>query len=82
MPKQTSRPEREREAHGEATWKWCEQYGQWYIALTERTQPPYLRQIHVEAIVDLDAEGRVCGIEIVDPDMPAPPSSVEVRDVE
>lgn len=45
----------------------------WYIALADRVEPPYLRQVHVEAIVDLDVNGCVAGIEIVDPKMAPPP---------
>lgn len=52
---------------GVASWTWTDDAGGlWYIKLGERAPPPYLRQVHVEAIVDLDAEGRVAGFEIVD----------------
>lgn len=64
------------------TAKWTcdasEMYGNlWYVALDERAEPPYLRQVHVEAIIDIDLDGRLAGIEIVDSKMPEPPAKSE-----
>lgn len=58
---------------GEATWTWDAEHGCWYVALAERRNAPYLQRVSVSAIIDLDAEGRVAGIEIVDTKMPGPP---------
>lgn len=61
---------------GSATWRVYDEPGighLWYVQLAERAPPPYLRQIHVAAIIDLDADGCVAGIEIVDPKMGPPP---------
>lgn len=62
-----------RKIEGTATWTWHEEAGgAWYVALEGRAVPPYLRQITVEAIVDVGSDGRVAGIEIVDA-LPPPP---------
>lgn len=44
----------------------------YYIALTERSAPPYRNQKHVEAILDIADDGTLAGVELVD-DMPVPP---------
>lgn len=44
----------------------------WYLAMTTRAPGPYLRQIHVEAIIDVDADGNFAGVEIIDERCPKP----------
>ena len=62
-----------RKIEGTATWTWHEEAGgAWYVALDGRAVPPYLRQITVEAIVDVGSDGRVAGIKIIDA-LPPPP---------
>lgn len=51
---------------GEADWTYDEEAGAWYFGLRTRAKPPYLKQIHAEAIIDLDAEGRLVGVEILE----------------
>ena len=50
---------------GSARWKYDPRARAWYFALAERAEPPYLRQIVVEAILDMDSEGRLAGVEIL-----------------
>lgn len=57
---------------GDATWTYCPQSGAWYFEPTNRAKPPYMRQIVVEAIIDVDADGRLAGVEIVDVNVPEP----------
>lgn len=47
-------------------------YGAHYVKLQNAGPPPYLRQVRVEAILDVDADGRLAGIEIVDDRAPPP----------
>lgn len=51
---------------GEAYWHYDPDAGAWYIGLEERKSPPYKKQIRVEAILDLDKDGRLAGIEILE----------------
>lgn len=51
---------------GTASWRCYTKRGLWYIALDGRAVPPYLNQVRVEAILDLDSDGRLAGIEIID----------------
>lgn len=66
-------PPRDDRQRGTATWTLDREYGLWYVALDGRHPPPYLRQIHVEAIIDVAADGTVAGIEIIDGKMPLAP---------
>ena len=52
---------------GTAYWKYDASVNCWYVGLTERSAPPYKTQVVVEAILDLDSDGRLAGIEIVMP---------------
>lgn len=45
----------------------------YYFAPTGRTPPPYLRQIHVTAILDIASDGTLAGVELVMGDLPPPP---------
>lgn len=51
---------------GSGQWSYDESVGAWHFALTERADPPYQKQVTVEAILDLDHEGRLAGIEMID----------------
>lgn len=44
----------------------------WYFAPANRVSPPYKNQRHVDAILDIAADGTLAGVELID-DMPAPP---------
>lgn len=46
----------------------------WYVKLDERKPPPYKRPFEVVATIDVDSEGCLAGIEILDGKMPGPPS--------
>jgi uncharacterized protein YuzE len=65
---------------GSAYWSYDPEARAWYFGLNERAEPPYKTQIIVQAILDLDAEGRLAGVEIIDckpgGDPIEPPSSV------
>lgn len=49
---------------GTASWRYNSSTGIWYFDLDERAAPPY-RTVVVEATLDLDADGRLAGIEII-----------------
>lgn len=51
---------------GSAYWTYYPDTKVWYFGLNERAQPPYRKQIIVEAILDLDSEGHLAGVEIID----------------
>lgn len=53
-------------AGGEAYWTYDAEEGAWYFGLKSRAEPPYLTQKHFDAIVDLDSEGRLVGIELLE----------------
>lgn len=56
---------------GEAYWTYDAEAGAWYFGLNSRAAPPYLTQRHFDAIVDLDADGRLVGIELLQPLLPS-----------
>ncbi len=56
---------------GEAYWTYDSEAGAWYFGLKSKAAPPYLTQRHFDAIVDLDAEGRLAGIELLQPLLPS-----------
>ena len=45
----------------------------YYFAPSERRDPPYTKQVHVEAILDIAADGTLAGIEIISHKAPPPP---------
>lgn len=47
----------------------------YYFAPTDRAKPPYLKQIHVEAIIDIASDGTLAGVELVFGALPPPPIS-------
>jgi len=50
---------------GTADWRYEPRSRCWYVALSERADPPYRQQKVVEAVLDLDKDGRLAGIEII-----------------
>ena len=50
---------------GSASWQYDDDRKVWYIALDERADPPFRKQILVEAILDMDDDGHLAGIEII-----------------
>ena len=52
-------------ARGTGYWTYERRSGAWYFGLNERAPPPYRKQVLIEAILDLDADGRLGGIEIL-----------------
>ena len=46
----------------------------YYFAPANRAKPPYLKQRHVKAIIDIAQDGTLAGVELID-DMPPPPQS-------
>jgi hypothetical protein len=69
---------------GQAYWRYDDSVNCWYVGLHERSNPPYRKQVIVEAVLDLDEDGRLAGTELVTPcneGKPIPPPiSAEKRD--
>ena len=53
---------------GSASWTYLgtDEGNAWYVGLSERPQRPYRKQVRVDAILDIDAQGRLAGIELLD----------------
>lgn len=58
-------PVKERNS-GSAYWTYDYEAEAWYFGLNERAAPPYRKQVEVKAIVDLDENGQMAGVEIYD----------------
>lgn len=56
-----------------AWWTYCPDARAYYFRPSAAAKPPYLRQIQVEAIIDVAADGTLAGIEIIDTKAPPPP---------
>ena len=57
-----------------AYWTHSDEAGHsYYFAPSNRTKPPYRKQIHVEAIIDVAEDGTLAGVELIDLKMPPPP---------
>jgi hypothetical protein len=50
----------------------------YYFAPLDRAPGPYRTQRHVSAIIDIDADGNLAGVELID-NMPAPPALEEAK---
>jgi uncharacterized protein YuzE len=50
---------------GNAHWSYDADAGAWYFGINNPADPPYLTQRHYECIVDLDSQGRLVGIELL-----------------
>ncbi len=48
--------------------------GAYYLALGDRRDPPYLKQVRVGAILDVADDGTLAGVEIIDTHGIKPPS--------
>ena len=46
----------------------------YYFELGDKTPPPYRKQIHVDAILDIASDGTLAGVEIIDMKAPPPPT--------
>ena len=53
--------------------------GSGYFGLDERADQPFADSVFVEARVDLDAEGRVAGIELLDPRLLPPKRALDKK---
>lgn len=60
-----------------AQWTYDPEAEAYYFAPLQAAPPPYLRQRHVEAIIDIASDGTLAGVELIDnmppPPLPAPP---------
>lgn len=56
-----------------AYWTYDPKAEAYYFAPVQRTEPPYLVQRHVTAILDIASDGTLAGIELVLGDLPPPP---------
>lgn len=52
--------------NGTAKWTFDPKIGAWYFALGNRKPGPYLRNKQVTALVDMDNEGNIAGLELLD----------------
>lgn len=57
----------------DAYWTYDPEAEAYYFAPVQRRKPPYRKQITVEAIIDVAADGTLAGIELLD--APPPPKS-------
>jgi len=64
---------------GKAHWRYDDSVNCWYVSLDERSPQPYRTQVKVEAILDIDIDGRLAGIEIVMPSHEGKPILPPVR---
>jgi uncharacterized protein YuzE len=64
---------------GTAQWSYDPVAKAWYIKLDERAAPPYLNNKCIQAVLDLDSQGRLAGIEILEAIEP-PISTQETKD--
>lgn len=55
-----------------AFWTYDPDSHAYYFRPDGRTAPPYLKQVKVEAVVDIAHDGTFAGIEITDPKAPKP----------
>lgn len=51
---------------GRAYWTYDEDAGAWYLGVVNCAKPPYTTQRRVEAIIDLDGDGRLVGVELLE----------------
>jgi hypothetical protein len=49
----------------------------YYFAPVARTKPPYLRQMHVDATVDVASDGSLAGVELILANVPPPPTMAD-----
>lgn len=57
-----------------AWWTYDEDAHAYYFAPTARLDPPYRRQVIVEAILDIANDGTLAGVEIIHQKAPLRPS--------
>lgn len=56
---------------GDASWSYDNDAGAWYFKLCQRAEPPYTHQRRAEVIINLDNEGRLAGVELLEPLAPS-----------
>jgi uncharacterized protein YuzE len=64
---------------GSGSWSYDAMASAWYFSLEERTDPPIRDSIFVEARIDLDNDGRVAGVELLDPRLLPPKRALEKK---
>jgi len=62
-----------------AYWTYDPIVNAYYFAPSSRTKPPYLKQVRVEAILDVAKDGTLAGVEIIDPNAPPPPAKPSIK---
>jgi hypothetical protein len=58
-------------------WTYDPDANAYYFAPRHRIAPPYLRQIHVTAVLDIASDGTLAGVELVRGNLPPPPKQPE-----
>jgi uncharacterized protein YuzE len=66
---------------GSGSWSYDAKAGAWYFKLKERTDLPIRSSIFAEARIDIDDDGRVAGIELLDPRLLPPKAHEEAKEV-
>lgn len=69
---------RMREGSMAAQWTYDPEAEAYYFAPMQASPPPYLKQRHVNAIIDIASDGTLAGVELID-NMPPPPSQAFSR---
>lgn len=60
----------------DAYWTYTDEHGPlYYFAPANRAEPPYLKQIHSMAIIDVAADGTLAGVELIEVNLPPAPMS-------
>ena len=60
-----------------AYWTYDYETDAYYFAPSNRTAPPYLKQVEVTAILDIASDGTLAGVELVMGTLPPPPKQPE-----
>lgn len=63
-----------------AYWTHDPEAGAYYFGLSERTKPPYLKQVRVTAILDVASDGTLAGVDLCLDPLPPPPGSSSTPD--
>jgi uncharacterized protein YuzE len=64
---------------GSGSWSYDAAASAWYFKLDQRAEPPVRDCVFVEARIDLDDEGRVVGVEMLDPRLLPPKQGLETK---
>lgn len=60
---------------GQAEWTYDAEAGAYYFMPKARSHGPYLKQIIVQAILDVASDGTLAGVELALGDLPPPPKA-------